>query len=84
MIIYNYTTYEITILLAVTRIFCSNLHFSKNSQRKQAKTKEGVDRWVVIYPKAHMGEKAISRKVKEKTTHSKFKNRLYNVYLTTM
>ncbi|CAB3977882.1 Hypothetical predicted protein [Paramuricea clavata] len=53
----------------MARLFCSNMHFNENSQRKQAKTKEGEDRWVVIYPKAHKGEKSIARKIKEEATY---------------
>ncbi|CAB3996155.1 Hypothetical predicted protein [Paramuricea clavata] len=53
----------------MARLFCSNMHFNENSQRKQAKTKEGEDRWVVIYPKAHKGGKSIARKIKEEATY---------------
>lgn len=53
------------------RLFCSNMHFNENSKRKQAITKGGDDRWVVIYPKAHKGEKSIAKKVKEDPTYSK-------------
>ena len=42
------------------------MHFNENSQRKQAKTNSGKERWVVIYPKVHQGEKAIARKKKRK------------------
>lgn len=49
------------------------MHYNENSKRQQAKTKEGVDRWVVIYPKAHKGEKAIARQIKQSPTHSKSK-----------
>ena len=38
--------------------FCSNMHFNE-------------DRWVVIYPKVHKGEKCIARKIKEEPTYSK-------------
>ena len=48
------------------------MHFNENSQRKQAKTQKGDDRWVVIYPKVHQGEKSIARKIKEESTYSKF------------
>ena len=48
------------------------MHFNENSQRKQAKTQKGDDRWVVIYPKVHQGEKPIARKIKEESTYSKF------------
>lgn len=47
------------------------MHYNENSDRKQAKTKEGVDRWNVVYPKAHKGEKAVAKKIKECSTHSK-------------
>lgn len=47
------------------------MHFNENSQRKQAKTEKGEDRWVVIYPKVHQGEKSIARKIKEEATYSK-------------
>ena len=53
------------------RLFCSNMHFNENSQRKQAKTKNGEDRWAVIYPKVHQGEKSIAKKIKEEATYSK-------------
>ena len=52
------------------RLLCANLHFNKNSQRQQAKTKKGDDRQVVIYSKANNGEKAIARKIKEEPTYS--------------
>ena len=45
-----------------SRLFCSNIHFNENSQRKQAKTEMGEDRWVVIYPKAHKGENLLPEK----------------------
>jgi hypothetical protein len=54
------------------RLFCSNMHFNENSKRDQAKTKQGDDRWFVVYPKAFKGEKAIARQVKECPTFSKF------------
>lgn len=47
------------------------MHYNENSNRKQAKTKEGVDRWHIIYPKAHKGEKAVAKQIKESSTHSK-------------
>ena len=47
------------------------MHFNENSERQQAKTIEGVPRWVVIYPKAHKGEKAIARQIKQNPTYSK-------------
>ena len=55
------------------------MHFNENSQRKQAKTKEGEDRWVVIYPKAHKGEKSIARKIKEEATYSKFNSKYSSI-----
>jgi hypothetical protein len=48
------------------------MHFNENSRRKQAKTEKREDRWVVIYPKVHKGEKSIARKIKEEPTYSKF------------
>ena len=59
-----------------SRLFCSNMHFNENSQRKQAKTEMGEDRWVVIYPKAHKGEKYIAGKIKEEATYSMFNTRI--------
>jgi hypothetical protein len=47
------------------------MHYNENSNRKQASTKEGVDRWNIIYPKANNGEKAVARQIKESSTHSK-------------
>ena len=47
-------------------------HFNENPQRKHATTKAGHDQLVVIYPKAHYGEKAIARKIKEDPTCSRF------------
>ena len=35
------------------------------------KQKNGLDRWVVVYPKAQKGEKAIAKKIKEAPTFSK-------------
>ena len=46
------------------RLFCSNLHFNENSKRKQATTKDGTQRWAIVYPKAFKGEKAIPREIK--------------------
>jgi hypothetical protein len=47
------------------------MHYNENSARQQAKTKDGVGRWVVIYPKANKGEKAVARQIKESPTHNK-------------
>ena len=44
------------------------MHYNENSSRKQAATKEGVDRWNIIYPKAH---NAVARQIKGSSTHSK-------------
>ncbi|CAB4020840.1 Hypothetical predicted protein [Paramuricea clavata] len=54
----------------MARLFCANMHFNENSKTKQAKTKKESDRWVIIYPKAHKGEKAIAKKIKEAPTFS--------------
>ena len=59
-----------------SRMFCSNMYFNENSQRKQAKNEMGEDRWVVIHPKAHKGEKSIARKIKEDATYSMFNTRI--------
>ena len=40
------------------------MHFNENSKRQKAKTMAGVPRWVVIYPKARKGGKAIARQIK--------------------
>ena len=55
------------------------MHFNENSERQQAKTIEGVPRWVVIYPKAHKGEKAIARQIKQNPTYSKSNEKNINV-----
>ena len=47
------------------------MHYIENSNRKQAKTKDGVDRWHIIYPKAHKGERVVAKQIKESSTHSK-------------
>ena len=33
--------------------------------------KEGIERWSIVYPKAHKGEKAVAKPLKEKPTYSK-------------
>ena len=53
------------------RLFCAHMHFNENSNRNHAKTKNGLNRWVVVYPKAQKGEKAIAKKIKEAPTFSK-------------
>ena len=53
------------------RLYCSNLHYNENSNRKQATTSEGKLRWVVAYPKAFKGEKAVAKPLKEKPTYGK-------------
>ena len=47
------------------------MHFNENSKKQQAKTQKGLDRWVIIHPKAHKGEKVIAKKIKEAPTFSK-------------
>ena len=49
------------------------MHYNENANRKQAKTKGGADRWQIIYPKAHKGEKAVAKQIKESSSHSKSK-----------
>jgi hypothetical protein len=44
------------------------LHYNENSKRKQATTVDGTLRWVIAYPKAFKGEKAVAKPVKEKPT----------------
>ncbi|XP_028412060.1 uncharacterized protein LOC114534789 [Dendronephthya gigantea] len=51
------------------RLYCSNLHFNENSNRKQATTSEGKLRWTIAYPKAFKGEKAVAKPLKEKPTY---------------
>lgn len=53
------------------RLFCSNMHFNENANRKQATTKNGRLKWSVVYPKAFKGEKAVAKPLKEKPTYSK-------------
>ena len=55
------------------------MHFNENSERQHAKTIEGVPRCVVIYPKAHKGEKAIARQIKQNPTYSKSNEKNINV-----
>lgn len=67
--------FKIDFLLIVSRLFCSNfisMKTRKGNKQRRKKLSKGVDRWVVVYHKAHMGEKAISRKIKENKTDSKF------------
>jgi hypothetical protein len=47
------------------------MHYNENANRRQAVTNEGNERWFVVYPKAHKGEKAVAKPVKEKPTYSK-------------
>ena len=47
------------------------MHYSENANRRQAVTKEGIERWSIVYPKAHKGEKAVAKPLKEKPTYSK-------------
>ena len=65
------------------RIFCSNLHFNENAKRLQAQTTNGENRWSIVYPKAHKGEKAVAKPIKELPTYSKhctyFVFYLYNI-----
>ena len=53
------------------RLYCSNLHFNENSNRKQATTAEGNLRWAIAYPKAFKGEKAVGKPLKEKPTYGR-------------
>ena len=54
------------------RIFCSNLHFNENAERLQAKTAKGENRWSIVSPKAHKGEKTVAKPIKENPTYSKY------------
>ncbi|XP_028410291.1 uncharacterized protein LOC114532904 [Dendronephthya gigantea] len=51
------------------RLYCSNLHYNENSNRKQATTADGKLRWAISYPKAFKGEKAVAKPLKEKPTY---------------
>ena len=50
----------------------ATLHFNENSNRPQAKTKTGADRWAVNYPKAKKGLEAVVKPVKNKSSYSKY------------
>ena len=49
------------------------MHYNENANRRQAVTKEGIERWSIVHPKAHKGEKAVAKPLKEKPTYSKNK-----------
>lgn len=59
------------------RIFCSNLHYNENAQRRQAQTIDGQLRWSIVYPKAYKGEKAVARPLKEKPSYGTLLNYIY-------
>ena len=52
------------------------MHYNENANRRQATISEDVDRWSVVYPKAHKGEKAVVKPLKESPTYSKHNNKL--------
>ena len=56
------------------------MHYNESANRSQAVTKEGIERWSIVYPKAHKGEKAVAKPLKEKPTYSK-KNRYTSVHV---
>ena len=55
----------------MSKLYCSNLHYNENANRLQSKTTEGTSRWSISYPKAHKGEKAVAKPIKELPTYSK-------------
>ena len=60
------------------------MHYNENANRRQATTSEGVDRWLVVYPKAHKGEKAVVKLLKESPTYSKHNNKLAHMITTSL
>ena len=58
----------VSIFFYCNRLYCLNLHFNENSNRKQATTAEGNLRWAIAYPKAFKGENAVAKPLKEKPT----------------
>lgn len=61
----------IHIIILFNRLYCANLHYNENSNRKQATTADGNLRWAIAYPKAFKGEKAVAKPLKEKPTYGK-------------
>ena len=53
------------------RLFCANLHYNENSNRKQATKADGTLRWTIVYPKAFIGEKAVAKPLKKIPTYGK-------------
>ena len=61
----------IHIIICFNRLYCENLHYNENSNRKQARTADGNLRWAIVYPKAFKGEKAVAKPLKEKPSYGK-------------
>ena len=59
------------------RIFCLNLHYNENAQRRQTQAIDGQLRWLIVYPKAYKGEKAVARPLKEKPSYGTLFNYIY-------
>lgn len=57
-------------IASVFRTQLAILHYNENSQREQARTKDGTPRWLVRYPKATGGE-AVACPIMEPASHGK-------------
>lgn len=50
------------------------MHYNENENVRQATNSKDINRWYVVYPKAHKGENAVVKPLKERATYSKYNN----------
>ena len=50
----------------ITEYFALTLiHFNENAKRLQAQRTNSENRWSIVYPKAHKGQKGVAKPIKE-------------------
>lgn len=66
----RFVTTQLCLFTDYFRLRLAALHFNENSNKKQAKTRAGTDRYAISFPKYKEGGHIV-RRIKEKSTYSK-------------
>lgn len=73
----RFVTTQLYLFTDYFRLRLAALHFNKNSNKKQAKTRAGTDRYAISFSKYKEGGHIVWR-IKEKSTYSKLTLKVAN------
>ena len=58
--------------LYIDRMKLAAMHFNENRTKKQATTKDGIERYSIHYPKSKKGEAVVAKPIKEAPTYGRY------------